>query len=241
MGTRFDPPLAIDIKTTSFTPITGNASGVTPIISAWQKLINVDTVAFALLTASVTGGVWTALVATDINGRDAKALPSSPTFPTGTNQNATVVIKMPNAGGYNYLQLTFTPSAGSGAVSATYGKIVGVPVSQHRDRQTGVHIYTPSGDSLAATNVLEYSANYDGRPVTGGPTNIPMLLNTAADPALWVAAIDSSNTALTIPAPAASGISKMLRLGIFEFGGIRFSTTITAGFGSIKVFVNGKS
>jgi len=222
----------------SAVPITGNASGTTPMVSSWLKLAQVDTAVLTLATAVGTGGVWTAKVATSSQGKDAIDLPNPPAWPTGTHQAATVTVTMP--GSYRYLQLTFTPNAGSGAVTATFGAITGLPVLV-RERHLGMFYVVPAADNLAGDHVLEYSGNYDGTVFGGQNKALSGLSNTPSEPAAWCPAVDATGAAISIASVAGSGQTLPLRLGIFEFVGVRCKFTPTGGSGRLRVYVNRKS
>lgn len=243
MSHRFEGGYVVDVSTPAFAVVSGAISGTTPKVSGWIKLAGVDTVAFVLTTTSTANGVWTADVARDGLGKDAKPLPTtpSPAFPTGTSQNTTSTITMPGDE-FVYLRLTFTPSAGSGNANAQSGLIVSAPVHTYMVRQLGVFFTTPAADTLAGTQALKYSGNFDGRPAGGGQTRTPMFTNDATNPAVWTAAVDSSNAAISLAALVAStGMQIFLRLGIFEPKAIRYEFTPTAGFGHVRVYWNGKA
>lgn len=240
MSNRCDPGRALDINVIAFAVITGAISGVTPRLSGWMKLKNVATAKYALSTTGTVNGLWTAQVATDDKGKDAIALPNPPTFPTGVASSGSPVITMPNYGGYVFLQLTFTPSAGAGNAVANYDQIVGNPVALHRSRQGDMLLWTPSTGTVAGTHNLDYSPNYDGRAVTGGNTSMPTLLNTPADPAIWFPACDQAGAAITLAAAAGAGQSLPVRLGLFSYVGIRSSFKPTAGAGPFIAFIGAK-
>jgi len=223
----------------SAVPITGNASGSTPMVSSWLKLAQVDTAVVTLATAVGTGGVWTAQVATNAQGKGAIPVPNPPAWPTGTHQSASVTVQMPG-GEYRYLQLTFTPNAGSGAVTATFGVITGLPVLV-RERQLGMFYVVPAADNLAGSHALEYSGNYDGTVFGGQNKPLSGLNNTPSEPSAWCPAVDASGSAISIAAVAGSGQTLPLRLGIFEFVGVRAKFTPTSGSGHLRVYSNRKA
>ena len=230
--------LALDLDL-SAVPITGNASGTTPMVSSWLKLANVDSVALTLATATSTGGVWSAQVATGPGGEGAIDLPNPPNWPTGTHQSATVTVQLPG-GAYQYLQLTLTPNTGSGAVTATFGAITGLPVSTARSRQLGIHYVTTS--NVAGDHGLEVSGNWDGRYFGGPATSTPLLHNSPTEPAAWDGAKAEDGTDISIP--AASGSSPQndfIRLGLWEPVAIRCKFTPASGAGQVRVYSNGKS
>lgn len=229
----------LDCKFAAFAAITGNASGTTPMQSEWMRVINADTIAFTLTTAASTNGVWTAEVATDYLGANAIAVDSSlvsPAFPTGVNQNATPVITIPNRR-YTHLRLTFTPSAGSGAVLANTGVVTsrGVKLERHT-RSASVYFATPTTDTIAGQWALFYSPTHFDRETS----SIPMIDNIA-DPQVWTAAVDSSNSAISIAVTVTGGQNLIKRLGVFEPMAVRTTFTPTSGAGRIRAILNVKN
>ncbi len=227
----------MDVKIAAFAAITGNASGTTPMQSAWIRVINVDTIAFALSTAASTNGVWTAEVATNYLGADAVPVSPDAAFPTGVNQSATSTITIPNRR-YTHLRLTFTPSAGSGAVLANTGAVTsrGVKLERHT-RCASVYFATPSGDTIAGQWALYYSPTHYDRETSG---SVPQIDNIA-DPQIWTAAVDSSNTAVSIAATTSGGQDLIKRLGVFEPAAMRVKFTPTSGAGRVRAILNTKS
>jgi len=227
----------MDVKLAAFAAVTGNASGTTPMQSAWIRLINADTINFTLTTAATTGGVWTAEVATDYLGADAVALPNSPTWPTGTNQNATVTVTMPPERRYTHLRLTFTPNTGNGAVTANTGIITGrsVKVERHT-RSASVYFATPSTDTIAGQWAMDFSPTHFDRERETVPT-----IDNLSDPQAWTVAVDSSNTAISIAATVTGGQNLMKRLGAFEPAAVRVKFTPTSGAGRVRAIFNFKT
>lgn len=245
MSHRFDGGKALDINLPAFAVVSGAISGVTPKVSGWIRLKEVESMQLALTTTSTANVVWTADVAENELGKNAKALPDPPVFPTGTSQNATVTILMPGDT-FVYLRVTATPIAGAGNANANAGLIVGRPVALFYTRQLGMFYDVPAADALAGTHALEYSSNWDGSMVVSGnvaqgPQAQIRLRNTASNPIRWGAAVDSANSAISIASPAGSGQALPVRIGIFEFGAIRSKFTPTSGAGSLRVYYNGKA
>lgn len=233
------PQVALDFKNAAHAVISGAISGVTPKVSGWIRVVNVDTVTFATATTSTADGIWTAEVATDYLGSNAVALASnyiSPDFPTGAASSATNVLTIPDRR-YTHLRLTFTPSGGAGNATATTGAIVGrpCPIERH-SRSNAVAFYVPTGDTTAGQFALEYSETRYDRDKDGCPPQIDNL----ADPQVWYAATDASNTAISIAATTSGGYAVIKRLGAFEFESIRVKYTPTSGFGRARAIINGK-
>lgn len=236
------PQVLFDFKNAAFAVISGAISGVTPKVSGWIRVINVDTVSFALSTTDTADGTWTAEIATDYLGANAIALPASyvsPAFPTGVEQDDTVVITIPNRR-YTHLRLTFTPSAGAGNAVANTAVITGrgVKVERH-SRSNAVMFLVPTGDTIAGQFALEYSATHYDRDRSDVGEGVPQIDNLA-DPQVWAAAVDSANTAISIAATTSGGQTLPKRLGAFEFEAIRAKFTATSGAGRARVILNGK-
>lgn len=233
----------MDCKIAAFAAITGNASGTTPMQSAWIRAINVDTIGFVLTTAASTDGVWTAEVATNYLGADAVALAAanvSPAFPTGVNQSATCVLTIPNRR-YTHLRLTFTPSAGSGAVLANTGVVTsrGVRVERHV-HCASVYFATPTTDTIAGQWAFQYSPTHYDRDRSDVGEGVPQIDNLN-DPQVWAAAVDSSNSAISIAATVTGGQNLIKRLGVFEPAAVRATFTPTSGAGRVRCILNVKS
>lgn len=238
MSTRFDAGVALNVKLPAFALVTGTIT--TPKTSEWIRLVNVESLALILASTSTADITWTADCATGPLGQNAKALPSPPSWPTGTAQSATVTVTMPGDE-FVYLRITATKNSGSGAVTANPGLIVGFPVNVSRDRQLGLMYSGLAADTLAGTNALEYAANWDGRTPVGGPSPIPAF-NNSVDPVVWAAATDVDDAPYSLPAKVASTVlSQPIRLGVFEFNAFRCKFVPTAGFGTYKVFFNAKN
>lgn len=224
---------------TAFKAISGNASGTTPKVSGWIKLKGVDTIVLAFVTGASTNVAWTAEVATGDQGQNAKALPNPPTFPTGTAQGASATVTMPGDE-FVYLRVTGTPSAGSAAVEMTPGVITSAGVGTHRIRQAGVLLSSPTASTgHAGQFAIETSGNFDGKPNGMGPPAAALLGNSGGAPAVWLAATDYANAAISVAATTA-GLSLYKTLGIFNPVGLRVTYTGTSGFGILRAFVNGK-
>lgn len=236
------PQVLFDFKNAAFAVISGAISGVTPKVSGWIRVVNVDTISFALSTTSTANGVWTAEVATDYLGADAIPLSAayvSPAFPTGAASSATSVITIPNRR-YTHLRLTFTPSAGAGDAVANTAVVTGrgVKVERH-SRSNAVMFLVPTGDTTAGQFALEFSATHYDRDRADVGEGVPQIDNLA-DPQVWAAAVDSTNTAISIAATVSGGHTLPKRLGAFEFEAIRAKYTATSGFGRARVILNGK-
>lgn len=235
---RFLAGVLLDFQAAAFAVVSGNASGVTPMPSGWIKVDGVDSVAFTLTTASATNVTWTAKTATVADGRDSVPLVNPPTFPTGTNQNASVVVTLPS--GAKYLQLVATPSAGSGAVAATPTMVTGKPAVIPYSKDCGILFDCPASATLAGQGYLDFSANYNPAPKDLGLGTLPK--NTVADPELWFPATDVTDTAYTVPALVAStGQTIPIRLGRVPFVAMRARFAPSAGFGRYRATYNAKA
>jgi len=247
MSTRILAVSVFDFLAPAFQPVSGNASGTTPKVSGWIKLGNVESITLALATASSTGCTWSAKVApckpgqpSVVDAVNAVALDPaylSGAFPTGTNQSATVTVTMPE--GKTFLQLTATPTAGSGAITATPGLITGRAAWVHRYRDSGIGIVLdcPAAATLAGQAAIDYSPN-----VTDDKQGLAQLPETsAAEPAIWFPATDRTDTAITIAALVAStGQTISLRQIAGPFVAVRVKFTPSAGFGRYRALLNAK-
>jgi len=247
MSTRILANTALDFLAAAYNVISGNASGTTPKVSGWIHLGNVESVALALTTATTTGCTWSAKVAPCKPGQpslvdtanavtlDASYL--SAAFPTGSNQSATVTVTMPE--NMVYLQLTATPTTGSGAITATPGLITGRPIWVHRYRDSGIGIVLdcPASATLGGQAAIEYSPNVND--AKQGLGQIPD--TSAAEPAIWFPATDCTDTDLTIPALVAStGQTISLRQIAGPFIALRVKFTPSEGFGRYRAILNAK-
>lgn len=237
MATRFDAQAAVDFKNAAFAVVSGAISGTTPKQSGWIRVKNVDTVAFTLTTTSTANGVWTAEVATDYLGANAVAVSStyiSPAFPTGTSQNATPVITIPNRR-YTHLRLTFTPSAGAGNANADTGVVTGRPINIER-KCKGVAIYFDQSTATQAGQwAVEFGERYWDRDAGGMDTQ-----DNLADPPLYVAAMDTANSAVSVAATTSGAANIAKRYGAVEFAAIRVKFTPTSGAGRVRAVVDSK-
>ncbi len=236
----------LKISTPAFALISGAVSGTTPKVSGWIELKDVDTFTVAITQGSGVNGVWSAKVATNSLGRDAKDLPNPPAWPSGVAATGTPTITMPGDEFY-FLQLTFTPSAGSSTVVANAGTATSKPVSTAKSAIWGMGIYVPAADNLACDWTLEYSPNYDLRTVGGSTTSTPQFKNSSDDPAVWISAVwppdpaTGNQAAVAIPSAAGSGQKYYMRQQHFEPIAIRLKCAITGGFGHAQAWSNGKA
>ncbi len=226
----------LDFIAPAFQVISGNASG-TPKNSGAIRVESVESVDFALTTASTTNVTWAAFLSTKADLSDEIAHPSPPTFPTGTNQSATVNITVGD--GYKYLRLTATTVSGTGAVTATPTMVYGSPTKIAYVKRVGVHFYCPSSATLAGQGYIDYSANYNPNEKDIGVGTLP---RNNVEPVIWFPGTDVTDTTYTVPALVAStGQSLPLRLGTLEFIAIRARFAPSAGFGEYRVTYNAKS
>ena len=162
----------LDFQAPAYAVISGNASGTTPMPSGWIKVADVESLDVALTTASSTNVTWSAQTATTPDGRDAVALVNPPTWPTGVNQSATVNIVLPAKA--KYLKITATPSAGSGAVTATPSMVYGRPAVLRHPKEASVVFDCAAAATLAGQGYLDFSANYNPcTPDQGQLGNLP--------------------------------------------------------------------
>ena len=245
--TRFQAGALIDFESAAFKVVSGNASGVTPIVSGWIRVGGIDTIAWLFVTGASTNVVWTIHTSRDAQGNNPEELDYttylSAALPTGTNQNTSVTMTIPpNA---NYMRITGTPSAGSGAVEASPGLMVSEPQVIDHCRYAAVHFYCPASATLAGQAALEFSTNYNPENAKQGLGTLPVTTGSAgADPERWTAAVkhkDDGGAAITIAALSGStGQDLLLRLGILECVAFRAKFTPSSGFGRYQITANSK-
>lgn len=139
--------------------------------------------------------------------------------------------------GYAYLQLTATPTAGSGSITATPGLVTGRPIWVHRTRYTGLVLDCPASATLGGQAAVEFSPN-----VNNGNQGLGQLPDTSApEPAIWLPAVDGAGDAISIGALAAStGQTIALRLGALELIALRAKFTPSEGYGRYRAILNTK-
>ena len=237
----------MDYESAAFKVVSGNASGTTPMVSGWIRVQGIDTIAWLFVTGATTNVVWTIHTSYDAIGSNPEELDYatylSAALPTGTNQNTSVTMTVPPKA--NYMRITGTPSAGTGAVEASPGLIVGKPQQYSHCRYAGVHFYCPSSATLAGQAALEFSANYNPPDTKEGLGNLPKTTGASgSEPERWFAACkhaDDGGSAITIAALTGSaGQDLAVRLGPFEYVALRAKFTPSAGFGRYQVTGNAK-
>ena len=252
MATRFQAGILLDFESAAFNVVSGNASGTTPKVSGWIRVIGIDRIDWLFVTGATTNVTWTIDTSYDAVGSNADSLPAAnildsngavTTLPTGTNQNATRTIVIPDRA--NYIRITGTPSAGSGAVEASPGLIVGKANEIPHCRQAGVHLFCLASATLAGQAALKYSANYNPPDTKQGRGTLPPTTGAfGANPERWFAAMKSANdggAAISIGALSAStGQDVALELGLFSFEAMRGEFTPSAGFGRYTMTFNAK-
>lgn len=227
----------LDVTTTAFTPINAAIVGVTPMLSAWQKVKGVESIAMNLATTGTVNGVWTVQVSRDEQAVktpiETASFPSQPTYPTGVASSGNPVIP---TWGYPYMQVTFTPSAGAGnAVMTLNGRITSRPVDLAQVHIGSAFLFCPAADTLAGQFGLEASNDWGGVFAGTGANKLAI-----AD-GQWTDVLPSPVIAALV---ASTGQKRLVRLGIstdgadgvIEYGALRAFMTPTAGFGNPQVF-----
>jgi len=225
-------------STPSFTPVSGAISGTTPKVSSAITVKGVESVAIALATTSTANGLWTIQVSNDESATkvwtESASFPGQPTYPTGAASSGTPVIP---TWGYNFMQITFTPSAGAGNATATVsGKVQSAPIDVCQNETGSLLLVANATDTLAGTWLPEVSNDWSG-----------MLLNPAGRNQVnkLVIADGSWGTYLVNPALAAKvastlqaqtsdlGINTTGSPGTMPYGAFRLAFTPTAGSGTV--------
>lgn len=252
MSTRFQSGYLLDFQAAAFKIVSGNASGVTPIVSGW---VHVGGIAFSdwlFVTGATTNVTWTIDVANNAQGNNSAPLdPSAITdtsgvvtaLPTGINQNTTRELIIPD--NMSYIRITGTPSAGSGAVEASPGAQYGQPNEIERCRYVAVHLYSDAANTLAGQAAIEVCCNFNPADKKQGRGNIPVTSGLfGANPERWTPIVkhaDDGGAAITIAAKTASTLQDiLLRLNQLETVAIRAKLTPTAGFGRYLIVGNAK-
>jgi len=221
-------------STPSATPISGAISGTTPKVSAPITVIGIESVAIALATTSTANGLWTVQVSHDkVTWLETAGFPSQPTYPTGVASSGTPVIP---TWGYQYMQLTFTPSGGAGNATATMtGKVQGAAFDVSQNETGSLLLVANATDTIAGAWLPEVSndcstilANPKGRALVLADGNWGTYL---VSPAL---AAKVASTAQAFPSDL--GINTTGSPGTLPYGAFRLAFTPSAGFGAVSAY-----
>jgi hypothetical protein len=237
MENKFNRAALLDVQTTSFTPVSGAISGVTPKVSAWQKVKGVESIAMNLATTGTVNGLWTIQVSNDEEATktpiETASFPSQPTYPTGVASSGNPVVP---TWGYHFMQITFTPSAGAGNATATLnGRITSRPQDMAQVTLGSLFLYCPAADTLAGQFGIEASNDWGG---IGWSTGANKLVIADGQ---WTDVLPSPVIAALV---ASTGQKRLVRLGVstdgadgvIEYGAVRVFMTPTAGFGNPAAF-----
>lgn len=224
----------MDVGTTAFTPVSGAIAGVTPKVSAAQKVAGLESIAMNLATTGTVNGLWTVQISNDgVTWIESASLPSQPTYPTGVASSGNPVVP---TWGSRFMQITFTPSAGAGNATATFnGRMTSRPVDLARLTSGSAFLYCPAADTLAGQFGIECSNNWGE---IGNATDAKKL---AIADGQWTDVLPSPVIAALV---ASTGQRRLVRLtistdgagGVIEYGAVRVHFTPTAGFGNPAAF-----
>jgi len=225
---------AFQFSTPSATPVSGAISGTTPKVSAAITVIGVESVAILLATTGSVNGVWTVQVSNDQKTwLETAGFASQPTYPTGVASSGTPVIP---TWGYQYMQLTFTPSAGAGNATATMtGKVQSIPFDLAQNQVASITLTANATDTIAGTWLAEVSNNWSG--ALGSLKGRSLVIadgNWATFPASPALAAKVASTAQNQPINL--GVDANGATGEFPYMALRLAFTPSAGFGAVNVY-----
>lgn len=232
MSNRADK-FAFNFNTPSFTPVSGAISGVTPKVSAAITCTGVESITMNLATTSTVNGLWTVQVSNDQKvWTETAGFASQPTYPTGVASSGNVTVP---TWGYQYMQITFTPSAGAGNATATLnGKVQSIPFDLSQNIVASITLNANATDTIAGTWLAEVCNNWSGN--LGALKGRQLVIadgnwNTfPASPAL------AAKVASTLQAqPINLGVDTTGATGEFPYAAFRVAFTPTAGAGAVNV------
>ncbi len=221
-------------NTPSFTPVNGAVSGTTPMVSSAITCKGVESITANLATTGTVNGVWTVQASNDTQTWVQTAnLPSQPTYPTGVASSGNVTIP---TWGYQYLQITFTPSVGAGNATATLnGKVQSIPFDLAQNQVASITVNANATDTIAGTWLPEVSNNWSGR--LARPKGRALVLadgNWNTFPASPAMAAKVASTAQNQPINL--GVDTTGATGEFPYAAFRVAFTPTAGAGGVNVY-----
>jgi hypothetical protein len=240
-----------DFKNAAFSPLSGAAAGTQQ--GAWDRVIDVDSIQYALSTTGTVAGIWAVFVATDFRGSNAIAV--DPKFiqntsgivtalpvPAGAPLGPTVYqIVIPDAR-YTHIQWQFQLTGGAGNKQVDTGLITSVPKDISKICG-GVAVWAeqPATATQAGTASIEYGDLffYTKNPMVGLSV-APAQADDTPDLPFYLPAVDAANVAVTFAAVTA-GLTQMKRLGALEVASIRGKFTPTSGAGRFKMYLNAKA
>jgi len=224
----------MDVSTTAFTPINGAIAGVTPMLSGWQKVAGLESLAVQQQLTGTVAGTWTVQGSPD-GGTTVVQLATYPSQPNYQNVVGTSSPVQPTYG-FPYIQFTFTPSGGAGNCVLTFnGRMTSRPVDMARFYAGSVFLYCPAADTLAGQFGIECSNDWGG---IGNATGANKL---AIADGQWTDILPSPVIAVLV---ASTGQKRLVRMtistdgatGTIEYGAARVFFTPTAGFGHPQAF-----
>lgn len=252
MSARARIATLFDVKIAAFSPLSGAAAGTQN--GAWDRIIDVDSVQYALSSTGTVAGTWSVQVATDFRGSDAIAVDpvliqnssgvqTALPVPAGSPLGPTVfqiVIPDPR---YTHIRWSFTLTGGAGNKQVDTGLITGVPKDLSKILGgVAVWVNTPSSSTLAGQPAFEYGDSfwYAKNPMVGAQSP-PVQADNTADLPFYAPAKDALNAAVTFAAVVSGATNVVTRLGQLEVAAIRAKFTPTSGAGRIKLQLNAKA
>lgn len=224
----------LQFNTPSFTPVSGAISGVTPKVSSPITCIGVESITMNLATTGTVNGLWTVQVSNDAKAWiESAGFASQPTYPTGVASSGNVTVP---TWGYQYMQITFTPSAGAGNATATLnGKVQSIPFDLGQNQVASLTLNANATDTIAGTWLAEVSNNWSGG--LGGSKGRQLVIadgNWNTFPASPALAAKVASTAQNQPINL--GVDTNGATGEFPYLALRLAFTPTAGAGGVNAY-----
>lgn len=219
----------LDLAFDAFAIVSGAISGVTPRVSAWERVVGTDTATLVGSTTATVAGTWKVELASDAGGAgavDQITLPN-PTIlapaTSGGGGSGSFVIAMR---GYSYVRITFTPTSGAGNANVNLGAMVGRWIGVDQANLMSAQLYSPTTSTMAGTWKIEVTNAYDNNYATSAqsPSGLPP--------------IDiSADFVPVIPAMVTGGQNIAPSMQSFPYRAWRITFTPTSGTTGMSVVV----
>jgi len=259
MSARAKHNVFFDFVNALFSVISGAISVGVPKQSSWMRIINVESIQFALSTTGTVAGTWLIEIATAANGQDAVPLPAAYIrnsagavtalpVPAGSATGPTVFAMFVPDTRYTHMRVTFNPTAGAGNAQADTGLITSRPFDIGKILGgVAAWFVTPASSTHAGQPSVDYCPTYWTHLDAGGsaspptqPAAPPTQNDGTPDAPIYVPAIDSAQTAVAFAALISGANAYCRRLGALEVNSIRAKYLPTSGAGRIVAYLNAK-